>query len=176
MQQLKLIKIFVIIIVIFLIMIILHCYCQKFVPTKCESNDPKIISLYEANNELNDAYSRKDWEEIYYMESKIHTLGNKEDYIMDLKKIFFWGKVSLKMISYNIDRDTAETINLIKCKLIFFPFKTYTDTTFHYWQYKDERWYLFDWDRRDLPDIPPDPDFEEIDRKLEKMINDMEGN
>ncbi len=141
-------KIIFIIIILICILYIIKVYFIKFGPVECESNDPKICALYEANNKLNSAYSRKDWEEIYTMKLKIFKSGLykykpiKESFYNRMYKVYFWSVLNMKMISFEILDNEIKTINYLEGRFIFWPFKVYKLNVYHYWQYKDGEWFL----------------------------------
>ena len=123
----------------------------------CEYKYDKQSLLIDKNNSLNAAFSNKNWGAIYdlkYEASKkgIGPLGwyknwDESTFVNMYKNHYFYGKITIKNLSYRIVADSAETINLIK--IITIPSNhIYTDTTFHYWVYKDSHWYLMNWDVR----------------------------
>lgn len=137
----------------FFIPVFLFSCFSKFGPVKCNYNDPMVDALCRVNNELNEAISNKDWETIYNMKLKAEEVGvggvdSKEAFIKSANKSSFGGSFNIKMISYKIENNTAETKNYIETRVFFWPFKVYPDTSIHYWEFKNSEWYLYDWDRR----------------------------
>lgn len=136
-----------------LILILSSCVFSKFGNVTCDYKDPKEISLCEINNKLNEAISKKDWEVIYSLKLEAQNNGigsveTKKEFIKQCERVSAGGSFNIKMISLKIDGDDAETKNYIESRLFFWPFKTYPDTSIHYWRYSKDKWFLTDWDRR----------------------------
>jgi hypothetical protein len=143
------------------------CYSE----TECPSSDPKITALYKANNRLNKAFAHHDWEEIRAMEELTFRAGisgepySPQIYSQELRDTYGPGILGLRMISYKVFQDTAETANYKTGTLIFWPFYTFSDTAFHRWVYRDDTWYLVDWDRSNMSVGEYTPEQKELLRK-----------
>ena len=146
----------------------------------CESKHDKQSLLHDKNNSLNTAFSNKNWEAIYELKYEASKMGigpidwyknwDKSTFINKYKSHYFYGKIDINNLSFNIVEDSAETINLIK--IITIPTNNiYTDTTFHYWVYKDNNWYLKNWDVRLklVKNEIPDSVFDSIMKKIQNF-------
>ncbi|MBN2365426.1 MAG: hypothetical protein EH225_05590 [Calditrichaeota bacterium] len=127
---------------------------------KILNDTSEIRKLYKNNEELNRLISRKKWEKIYekLQQSKQsgaykYKIQNRETFLYEHKNAYLWPLfLKLESLAYIIKNDSAYTSNLLKMKIIFFPYKTYADTTFHIWKKKDGEWYLLDFEIRDYDD------------------------
>jgi hypothetical protein len=147
--------------------------CGTYSETECPSKDLKIVALYEANNRLNRAFVHHDWDWIYGKLIEGYRAGvcpKPEMYSTFLSRqkagMSAYAIYNLRMISYNMYGDTAETKNYITTRLVMQPFTASPDTSFHYWIYGKGEWYLFDWDGRNVPVEDVSPETKELMKKL----------
>jgi hypothetical protein len=114
--------------------------------------EKKLEKLNQANAELNKLFSKKLWNKIYDMlsESRLmdatnFTLQNRNTFVMERERASPWFiSWKTKTLSTYIDQVDGLTSNIVEMKIKFFPFKTYKDTTYHYWKYHNSEWYLID--------------------------------
>lgn len=143
----------------------------------CESKHDKRSLLIDKNNSLNTAFSNKNWEAIYELKFEASKKGigspnwhqnwDKNIFINEYSSHYLYGKIEINNLSFDIFKDSAETINLIK--IITIPTNhIYADTTFNYWAYKDNNWYLKNWDVRlkQVKNEIPDSVFDSIMKKI----------
>ena len=141
--------------ILFILICLANCYCIKSPRVYTDSKDPKIIALYDLNNQVNHAFSRQDWSKIY----DLHIVREYEDglwkwppteedrhwYINDYQSSIYWVIIDLKMDSYELYGDTAaRTINLSTMRIKFYPFKAWRDTVDHTYYYKNNKWYILE--------------------------------
>jgi len=144
--------------VVYYIIALRGCYHE----TACPSSDSEIIALYEANNRLNKAFARHDWEYVYRQLDEGSMAGlygvpgdhykSYEEFRMDLgRDLVNWATWDIKMISYLRWGDTVRTANAITTRVIFAPFISAPDTSFHHWMKIAGQWRLYVFDGRNLP-------------------------
>ncbi|HVO74678.1 MAG TPA: hypothetical protein VMT35_11690 [Ignavibacteriaceae bacterium] len=121
----------------------------------------------EENSQINKFIENEDWEAIYnkLMETKKMNIMQGE---LPSKRIFIrehnenypppsLGGLSLEFLSYRSMDDTTMTVNLIKTRLkMDIPgYKVDTlaiDTSYHFWKFYFNKWYLLDFERREMED------------------------
>ncbi len=134
------------------IIFIIDVHTAKSFPPDSSRNEEKLKKLNQANAELNRYYSKKSWDKVYdkLLESRQkgatnYVLQNRSTFIVELKRVYVWPiSYKVKTLSAWIDGVDGLTSNIVNMKIKFFPFKTYKDTTYHYWKYHNDDWYLID--------------------------------
>lgn len=121
----------------------------------CTNDNEKVRSLLLENDNLNRAFTTKDWEYIYTLKLNSEKYGigiyqwskgwDKETFIKEQERKYGLGKYQTEYSSYKLDGDTAETTNISTIVLVSDSSKKYKDTMYNYWIYMDKKWFLKDW-------------------------------
>lgn len=144
----------------------------------CKYKYDKQSLLIDKNNSLNAAFSNKNWGVIYNLKYEASKKGigpvgwyknwRESTFVNMYKNHYFYSKITIKNLSYSIVDDSAETKNYIEI-LAIPTIHVYQDTTFHYWIYKDNNWYLKNWDVRlkSVENEIPDSVFNSLLKKIQ---------
>jgi hypothetical protein len=130
----------------------------------CKTNISSEEKLKTANNDLNKAFSKKDWDKVYnYLEKSreegiLKSKVTRKSFVADCNKAFVGGILDVKTFDLKLKGKLGVAKNLINFRSIIPPFQTGEDTLFHFWIYSNNEWYIEDWDVRlnliksELPD------------------------
>lgn len=121
----------------------------------CSNDNEKVRSLLLENDNLNRAFTTKDWAYIYSLKLNSEKYGigiyqwsqgwDKETFVKEQQRKYGLGKYQTEYNSYKLDGDTAETTNISTIVLASDSTKKYIDTIYNYWIYMDKKWLLKDW-------------------------------
>lgn len=118
----------------------------------CNDYSGKKDELWRINDEFNEAISRKDWAKVFEYFQKSREAGifiseeRKESFIAQNNRASAGGTIKVETINSN--KQSGVTQNLITVHSNIAPFIASEDISYNFWIYKNNDWYIEDWDIR----------------------------
>lgn len=151
----------------------------------CDNSGPPITDtelsrLRDKNEKLNRAFESKDWHLIYDLWQEQHREGISDSpidsaYFFESVRNFELASIDTVRTVYCrwTSRSRAETASYIVTSLVIPGIidTTAADTSFNRWRFVNKKWYLDYWDERVLKEPALPPEFEELQRELEKELS-----